>query len=185
MPAPRPGRVVIAEPEIRARIATLGAEIARGYAGEPPVLVGVLQGAFVFMADLVRAMPIDLATDFVRIESYGGGRTSSGRVRLAADLATPIEGRDVLVVEDIVDTGRTVAALRLALEARGPRSLRVCALCDKLERRQVDVRLDWVGFTIPNVFVVGYGLDDAGLYRNLPDVVALEGGSAARRVIGP
>ena len=185
MPAPRPGRVVIAEPEIRARIATLGAEIARGYAGEPPVLVGVLQGAFVFMADLVRAMPIALATDFVRIESYGGGRTSSGRVRLAADLATPIEGRDVLVVEDIVDTGRTLAALRRTLEARRPRSLRVCALCDKVERRQVDVRLDWVGFTIPNVFVVGYGLDDAGLYRNLPDVVALEGGSAARRVIGP
>ncbi|OGK95454.1 MAG: hypoxanthine phosphoribosyltransferase [Candidatus Rokubacteria bacterium RIFCSPLOWO2_02_FULL_73_56] len=175
MTAPRPGRVVIGEPELRARVTALGAEIARGYAAEPPVLVGVLQGAFLFMADLVRAMPIDLVTDFVRLESYGGGTTSSGRVRLAEDLATPLAGRDVLVVEDIVDTGRTVAALRRLLEARRPRSLRVCALCDKVGRREVDVGVDWVGFTIPNVFVVGYGFDHAGLYRNLPHVVTLEG----------
>lgn len=174
MPAPRPGRVLVGERELRSRIAELGAEIVGRYAGEPPVVVGVLQGAFLFMADLVRAMPIDLATDFVRLESYGSGTTSNGQVRLTHDLATSIEGRDVLVVEDVVDTGLTLAALRRTLEARQPRSLRVCALCDKTERRQVDVRVDWVGFTLPNVFVVGYGLDYGGLYRNLPHVVALD-----------
>src|SRR2546427_770130 len=149
-------------------------QIARDYAGETPVLVGVLQGAFLFMADLVRAIPGDITTDFIGLASYAGGNRSSGQVRIVSDLAMPVENRHVVVVEDIVDTGLTISYLRRNLEARHPRTLRVCALVDKIERRQVDVRIDYVGFTIPNVFVVGYGFDFGGLYRNLPYVAALD-----------
>jgi hypoxanthine phosphoribosyltransferase len=170
----RPGRVLISEAEIRSRIAELGQELARDYARESPILVGVLQGAFLFMADLVRATPIDLTTDFIGVSSYGGSR-SSGHVRILSDLSMPIEGRDVVIVEDIVDTGLTLTYLKRMLDARHPRSLRVCVLTDKIERRQVDVAVDYVGFTIPNVFVVGYGFDHDGLYRNLPYVAVLDG----------
>ena len=174
----RPGRVLISEPELKARIAELGADIARDYgggrSGRSPILVGVLQGAFLFMADLVRATPIDLTTDFIGVVSYAGAQ-SSGHVRIVSDLSMSIEGRDVVVVEDIVDTGLTLTYLKRTLEARHPRSLKVCVLVDKIERRKVDVGLDYVGFTIPNVFVVGYGFDHEGLYRNLPYVAALEG----------
>jgi len=174
----RPGRVLISEPELKARIAELGADIARDYgggrSGRSPILVGVLQGAFLFMADLVRATPIDLTTDFIGVVSYAGAQ-SSGHVRIVSDLSMSIEGRDVVVVEDIVDTGLTLTYLKRTLEARHPRSLKVCVLVDKIERRKVDVGLDYVGFTIPNVFVVGYGFDHDGLYRNLPYVAALEG----------
>jgi hypoxanthine phosphoribosyltransferase len=171
----RPGRVLISEAEIKARIAELGAAIARDYQRRSPILVGVLQGAFLFMADLVRATPIDLTTDFMGVVSYLGGQ-SSGHVRIVSDLSMSIEGRDVIVVEDIVDTGLTLTYLKRTLEARHPGSLRVCVLVDKIERRKVDVSIDYVGFTIPNVFVVGYGFDHEGLYRNLPYVAALEGG---------
>ncbi len=170
----RPGRVLISEAEIRSRIAELGQELARDYARESPILVGVLQGAFLFMADLVRATPIDLTTDFIGVSSYGGSR-SSGHVRILSDLSMSIEGRDVVIVEDIVDTGLTLTYLKRMLDARHPRSLRVCVLTDKIERRQVDVAVDYVGFTIPNVFVVGYGFDHDGLYRNLPYVAVLDG----------
>jgi hypoxanthine phosphoribosyltransferase len=170
----RPGRVLISEAELRMRIGELGLQIARDYAGETPVLVGVLQGAFLFMADLVRAIPGDITTDFIGLASYAGGNRSSGQVRIVSDLAMPVENRHVVVVEDIVDTGLTISYLRRNLEARHPRSVRVCALVDKIERRQVDVRIDYVGFTIPNVFVVGYGFDFGGLYRNLPYVAALD-----------
>jgi hypoxanthine phosphoribosyltransferase len=139
--------------------------------------VGVLQGAFVFMADLARAMPIDLATDFIALSSYEGAETS-GAVRLVADLATPVEGRHVLIVEDIVDTGLTLAYLRRTLEARHPATLRVCALLDNPARRRVEVAVEHVGFTIPDVFVVGYGLDYGGRFRNLPHVAELEGRDA-------
>jgi hypoxanthine phosphoribosyltransferase len=171
---PRPGRVLISEAEIRSRIAELGQDLARDYARESPILVGVLQGAFLFMADLVRATPIDLTTDFIGVSSYGGTR-SSGQVRILSDLSMSIEGRDVVIVEDIVDTGLTLTYLKRMLDARHPRSLRVCVLTDKIERRQVDVAVDYVGFTIPNVFVVGYGFDHGGLYRNLPYVAVLDG----------
>src|SRR5438094_5281662 len=170
---PRPGRVLISEPELRTRIAELGRQIGHDYAGETPVLVGVLQGAFLFMADLVRAIPGDITTDFIGLASYGAGNRSSGQVRIVSDLAMPVENRHVVVVEDIVDTGLTISYLRRNLEARHPRSIRVCALVDKIERRQVDVRIEYVGFTIPNVFVVGYGFDFGCLYRNLPYVAAL------------
>jgi hypoxanthine phosphoribosyltransferase len=173
---PRPGRVVISEEQLRTRIAELGKEIAHDYAERNPVLVGVLQGAFLFMADLIRAIPIELTTDFIGLSSYGSGTSSSGQVRLVSDLSISVEDRHVLIVEDIVDTGLTLAYLVRNLEARHPRSLRVCVLADKIERREVDVRVDYVGFTIPNVYVVGYGFDYGGVFRNLPHVAALEGG---------
>ena len=172
---PRPGRIVIAEDQLRARSAQLGAAIARDYAGQNPVLVGVLQGAFLFMADLIRNTPIDLTTDFIGLSSYGSETKSSGQVRLVSDLSMSIEDRHVLIVEDIVDTGLTLAYLKRNLEARHPRSVRVCVLADKVERREVEVAVDYVGFTVPNVYVVGYGFDYGGVFRNLPYVAVLEG----------
>jgi hypoxanthine phosphoribosyltransferase len=127
------------------------------------------------MADLIRAMPIDLTTDFIGLSSYGSGTTSSGQVRLVSDLSMSVENRDVLIVEDIVDTGLTLAYLKRNLESRHPRSVRVCVLADKAERREVDVKVDYVGFTVPNVYVVGYGFDYGGVFRNLPHVAVLEG----------
>ncbi|PYN32753.1 MAG: hypoxanthine phosphoribosyltransferase [Candidatus Rokuibacteriota bacterium] len=182
----RPGRILVSEAELQTRVHELGRAIARDCAAEAPILVGVLQGAFLFMADLIRAIPIDLTTDFIGLSSYGSGRQqSSGQVRLVSDLSMPIEGRQVLIVEDIVDTGLTLAYLKRNLESRRPERVRVCVLVDKIERRQVELDLDYVGFTIPNVFVVGYGLDYGGLYRNLPYIAELEGASVPRRVIGP
>lgn len=175
MGLPRPGRVLVAEGEIAARVAALGAAIARDYARAAPVLVGVLQGAVPFIADLMRHLPIDVTLDFVRASSYGAATTSSGAVRLVVDLTVDIADRDVLIVDDIVDTGLTLDALKRTFHARGPRSVRTCVLLDKGGRRQVDIPIDYVGFTIPNVFVVGYGLDYDGLYRNLPHVAALDG----------
>jgi len=172
---PQPGRVLVAEDELAARVAELGRAIARDYARANPVLVGVLQGAVPFVADLMRRLPIDVTVDFVRASSYGAGTTTSGTVRLAVDLTVDIADRDVLIVDDIVDTGLTLAALKRTFEARGPRSVRACVLLDKGGRRQADVGIDYVGFAIPNVFVVGYGLDYDGLYRNLPHVAALDG----------
>jgi hypoxanthine phosphoribosyltransferase len=175
MLVPRPGPALVAEKEIAARVAELGRAITRDYAETDLVLVGVLQGAIPFVADLMRALPIDLTVDFLRASSYGSGTTSSGTVRLVADLSVDITDRHVLVVDDIVDTGHTLAALKRTLEARRPRSVRTCVLLDKTGRREAEVTIDYVGFTIPNVFVVGYGLDYAGLYRNLPYVATLEG----------
>jgi hypoxanthine phosphoribosyltransferase len=170
-----PGRVLINEEELRTRVTELGAALARDYADQNPVLVGVLKGALVFMADLVRATPIGLTMDFIALSSYGGATTrSSGVVKLVADLSMPIEDRDVIIVEDIIDTGRTVSYLKRNLETRHPRSVRLCALLDKIERRDVEVEIDYLGFTIPDLFVVGYGLDHGGLYRNLPYIAALE-----------
>ena len=174
-----PGRVLISEEELRARVVELGAALARDYARDNPVLVGVLKGALVFMADLVRAMPIALTIDFIALSSYAGGTRSSGVVKLAADLSLPIEDRHVVIVEDIIDTGRTVSYLKRNLETRHPRSVRLCALLDKIERRDVDVEIDYLGFTIPNLFVVGYGLDHVGLYRNLPYIAALDSATGA------
>ena len=176
MATSRPGRILITEEELRSRIVELGQQIARDYEHDNPILIGVLQGAFLFMADLIRAIPIPLTTDFIGLASYGAGSDSTGVVRLVSDLSMSIEGRHVLIVEDIVDRGRTLSYLKRNLEARRPRTLKVCVLVDKIERRDVEVVVDYVGFTIPNVFVVGYGFDHGGLYRNLPFVAALEEG---------
>ena len=170
----RPGRVLISREELAARVGELGRAIAREHAGHVPLLVGVLKGAVVFTADLIRAMPAPIAMDFMGVSSYGAGARSSGSVRVTADLSVSIEGRDVVIVEDIVDSGWTLDYLRRNLETRHPRSLRVCVLLDKVERRQVDVPLDYVGFAIPDRFVVGYGFDLGGLYRGLPEIHVLE-----------
>ena len=168
------GRVLVSADALKARVAELGRAIARDYAGASPVLVGVLQGAVPFLADLMRELPLDLTVDFLRASSYGSGTNSSGAVRLLSDLTVDIKGRPVLLVDDIVDTGLTLAVLKRTLEARGPLSVRTCVLLDKQGRRQTEIDVDYVGFTIPNVFVVGYGLDYDGLYRNLPYVATLD-----------
>lgn len=172
--AQRPGRVLISREEVAARVAELGRAIAREHAGRVPLLVGVLKGAAVFLADLMRSIPAPVLIDFMAVSSYGSGTRSSGAVRLAADLSMSIEGRDVVVVEDIVDSGRTLDYLRRNLETRHPRRLRLCTLLDKVERRQVELPLDYVGFAIPDRFVVGYGFDLGGLYRGLPEIHVLE-----------
>ena len=174
MTVPGPGPILISADEIAGRVAELGSAIGREHGGHGPILVGVLKGAAVFLADLIRAIPVPLAVDFMAVSSYGTGARSSGVVRLVADLSISIEGRDVIIVEDVIDTGRTVDYLRRNLATRHPRRLEVCALLDKVERREVDVPLDYVGFVIPDRFVIGYGFDAAGHFRGLRDIRVLE-----------
>ena len=152
---------------LQARIAELGAQITSDYADDPPLLVCVLKGAFMFVADLVRAIDLPVEVDFMAISSYGSGTQTSGIVRIVKDLEISIEGRAVIVVEDIVDSGLTLSYLLKSLQARRPSSLAICALLTKPERREVDVPVTYVGFEIPNKFVVGYGLDMNERFRNL------------------
>lgn len=173
VPPGRLGRVLIAGQEVATRVTDLGLAIRRDYAGRFPLFVGVLKGALVFAADLFRAAALPSNLDFMGVSSYGGARPS-GIVRLTADLSVSIEGRDVIIVEDIIDTGRTIAYLRRNLATRHPRSLAFCVLLDKVARREVEVAIDYVGFAIPDEFVVGYGLDHDGYYRNLRDVAVLD-----------
>lgn len=165
--------ILVSEAEIRARVAELGQQISKDYAGSEILVIGLLRGAIVFLSDLMRAIQIPVRLDFIGISSYGAN-TSSGAVRLVMDLETDISERHVLVVEDIVDTGKTLSYLLENLKARQPASLRVCALLDKPERRTVPIDVDYVGFAIPDKFVVGYGLDFAEGYRNLPFVGVLK-----------
>jgi hypoxanthine phosphoribosyltransferase len=162
--------------QIQNRIIELGAEIARDYreSAQPPLLLGVLKGAFLFMSDLVRATDLRLDLEFMAISSYGAGMRSSGEVKIVKDLDVPIEGRDILVVEDIVDTGLTLSYLIANLRSRGARSVKLAALLDKWERREREVTIDYLGFRIPDAFVVGYGLDYAERYRNLPFIAVLK-----------
>jgi hypoxanthine phosphoribosyltransferase len=169
----RPSPPLLSERRLRARVRALGRRIAADYRGKDLVVVGVLHGAFVFLADLVREIRLPLICDFVRLSSYGGSTRTSGRVRFEFDLTQPVRGRHVLVVEDIVDTGLTMSALLRRLRARRPASLRLCALLRKPSRERVKVPVDYLGFDVPDRFVVGYGLDHAGLHRNLRSVVAL------------
>jgi hypoxanthine phosphoribosyltransferase len=162
--------VLISEQELERRVGELASAISADYAGRRPLLVAPLKGAFVFLADLIRRLGMPLEVDFVRLASYGAGTEPSGPVRLTKDLETDIAGRDVLIVEDIVDTGESLGYLIEALQRRSPASLHVCALLDKPERRRRDVRVDYRGFTIPDRFVVGYGLDCGEKYRELPYV---------------
>jgi hypoxanthine phosphoribosyltransferase len=165
--------ILVTEEEIRAKVAELGQHISADYRGKELLLVGLLRGAIVFLSDLMRAIDIPVQLDFFGISSYGAN-TESGAVRLVMDLETDVSGRDVLIVEDIVDTGKTLSYLVENLKARQPASLRICALLDKPERRQVPIEVDYVGFGIPDKFVVGYGLDFAEGYRNLPFVGVLK-----------
>ena len=170
----RIGRILISRDEIAARVTELGEAIGRDYAGRTPVLVGVLKGAVVFTADLLRAIPMPAAMDFMAVSSYGSGTRSTGVVRLTADLSLSIEDRDVIIVEDVIDSGRTISYLRRNLATRHPRSLALCGLLDKVSRRELDLDIDYVGFVIPDEFVVGYGLDYDGRHRELPDLAVLE-----------
>jgi hypoxanthine phosphoribosyltransferase len=172
--------ILIDEETLHGRIAELGAQISDDYRGENLLLIGVLKGAIFFMADLMRSIDIPCEVDFMAISSYGAGIDSSGVVRILKDLDVSIEGRNVLVVEDIIDSGLTLSYLLRNLEAREPASLEVCALLTKPERRENDVACRYVGFEIPNRFVIGYGLDFAERYRNLPFVGVLRDELAAQ-----
>jgi hypoxanthine phosphoribosyltransferase len=160
--------------QIQTRVAEMGAEISRDYAGQTPLLVGVLKGAYIFLSDLVRATDLRLGVEFMAISSYGDSMRSSGEVRIVKDLDVPVDGRDILIVEDIVDTGLTLSFLIGSLHQRGARSVRLAALLDKFERREREVKIDYCGFQIPDAFVVGYGLDFAERYRNLPYIAVIK-----------
>ena len=160
--------------QIQTRISELGAEIARDYAGRNPLLLGVLKGAVIFLSDLMRAVDLRLGVEFMAISSYGEATRSSGEVKIVKDLDVPIEGRDILIVEDIVDTGLTLSYLMANLRSRGAESVKLAALLNKQERRIREVQIDYLGFTIPDAFVVGYGLDFAERYRNLPYIAVIK-----------
>lgn len=162
--------VLYSRQQIADRVAEMGAEIARDLNGEPLVIIGVLKGAAFFLSDLSRAVQADATFDFVAVSSYGKGQRSSGAVKLIKDLDQPIEGKNVLIVEDILDTGLTLSYLRKLFLQHRPKSLRIAALLDKPSRRIEKIEADYVGFSIPNLFVVGYGMDFAERYRNLPDI---------------
>ena len=168
------GDILVQRDELAHRVRELGEEISRDYAGRPLLLVGVLKGAIFFLSDLMRHLDVDCEVDFMAVSSYGSSTDSSGVVRILKDLDASIEGRDVLIVEDIVDSGLTLAYLFRMLRARGPASLEVCALLTKPGRREIDMPIRYVGFEIPNRFAIGYGLDFAERYRNLPYVAVLD-----------
>lgn len=160
--------------QIAERVRAIGAEIRRDYAGRNPLLVSVLKGACIFTSDLMREIDMPLGIEFIAISSYGGAMRSSGEVRIVKDLDVAVEGRDILVIEDIVDTGLTLSYLLNTLHTRGAASVKLAALLDKHERREREVTIDYLGFQIPDAFVVGYGLDYAERYRNLPYVAVLQ-----------
>ena len=166
--------VLIDQETIRKRVAELADEIRTDYADRHPILIGVLKGSFVFMADLIRALNMPVEIDFIGISSYGSGTESSGKIEIVSGLKSALEGRDVLVIEDIADTGLSLSFLLTCLRARKPSSLKVCALFNKPSRRKVPLTIDYSGFDIPDEFVVGYGLDYDEKYRYLPDLCVLE-----------
>jgi len=167
------GEVLVSEEDLQKRVAELAAEVSRDYQGRKPLLVAILKGAVPFLADFMRKLSVPCELDFMAVSSYGSSTDSSGVVRILKDLDAPIEGRDVLIVEDIIDSGLTLHYLLRNLKARDPRSLEVCALLTKPERRRVDLPIRYVGFEIPNRFAIGYGLDHDERYRNLSHVAAL------------
>ena len=168
------GRPIVTQEEMRARIKELGKQIANDYTGKDLVLIGVLKGAYAFYADLARAIGIPLRVDFLIVTSYGGQSKTSGQVKVITELTEDIKGKDVLLVEDIVDSGLTVQYLIKTLTKHKPRSVKVCTLLSKPERRTIDVSLEYIGFKIPNKYVVGYGLDYQQKYRNLPYLAVLD-----------
>ena len=168
------GKILIDEETIMKRVAEMGAEITKDYQGKELVVIGILRGGVIFMSDLVKQIKLPLFMDFMAVSSYGMSTKSSGVVRILKDLNEDIEGKDVLIVEDIVDTGLTLHYLVDYIKSRKPKSVKVCCFLDKPSRRKIDVEVDYVGFQIPDKFVVGYGLDYAQKYRNLPYVSVLE-----------
>lgn len=166
--------VLISEEQIHTRIREIGAQITRDYASRNPLLIGVLKGACLFLSDLLRSIDTRVSIEFMAISSYGSSTRTSGEVRIMKDLDVPVEGRDIIVVEDIVDTGLTLSYLLANLQSRGAATVRLAALLDKYARREKQVKIDYLGFQIPDEFVVGYGLDFAERYRNLPFIGVLK-----------
>ena len=166
--------ILYSEEQLRQRVKELGAQITADYAGKEPVLASVLRGSYIFMADLTRAIDLPVTVDFMAVSSYGAGTKSSGQVEIKKDRSDSIEGRDLIIVEDILDSGNTLFYLMEILKARKPASIRICTLMDKPDRRTQPIVADYVGFTIPDAFVVGYGLDYDEKYRNLPYVGILK-----------
>jgi len=166
--------ILISRDEIAKAVDRLAREIRRDYQGKQPLLICVLKGSFMFTADLIRQLDLPVELDFVRLASYGAAGESSGRVRIIQGVKTPIKGRDILVIEDIVDTGITISFLLDYLNRKRPASLKLCVLTDKPSRRRVPVPIDYLGFTVPDKFIVGYGLDFDERFRNLPDIYTLE-----------
>jgi hypoxanthine phosphoribosyltransferase len=167
-------KILISRDEIAEAVNRLAREIERDYRDKQPLLIGVLKGSFMFMADLIRQLDLPLELDFVRLSSYDTARESSGKVKVVREMKMPVKGRDMLVVEDIVDTGITISFLLDYLKSKQPASLKICTLTDKPSRRRVPVPIDYSGFTVPNRFIVGYGLDLNQRFRNLPDIYTLE-----------
>ena len=166
-------KILLTESQLSDRVTELARRISADYAGAPPVIVGILKGSFVFISDLVRKLELDASVFFMEVSSYGASTKTSGIVQIVRDLDESIEGRDVLIVEDIIDSGLTLNYIKSMLSARNPGSVRICAMLNKAERRECDIEVDYVGFDIPNEFVVGYGLDYAERYRQLPYVGVL------------
>lgn len=167
-------KTLITKEELEATVARLGREITEDYRGKTPLFIAVLKGAFIFMADLVRQVDLPCTLDFMAVSSYGAGMTTSGRVKIIKDLDTNIEGKDVIIVEDILDSGVTLNCLIQMLQTRKPASLRLCTLFDKPARHKVDIHSDYIGVEVPNEFIVGYGLDYAEVYRNYPEIAVLK-----------
>lgn len=174
-------KTIIPKRELDKRIKELGSKISRDYAGKEPILVGILKGSFIFLADLVRQIKIPHQVDFIAVASYGQEIVGSGAVKLIKDLSVNIEGKDVIIIEDIVDTGLTLNFIRKNLLLRKPKSIEIVTLLDRKERRKAEVPIKYAGFSIPNEFVVGYGLDLAERYRNLPYIAKVEGSKLAQR----
>jgi hypoxanthine phosphoribosyltransferase len=166
-------KLILSQKDISRRVRELGAAITEDYAGTSPLVIGVLNGAFIFLADLVREIKLDIEIDFVRVASYGMSTRSSGTIRFSKDVELDIRGRDILIVEDIVDTGLTLAALQKYLKERGAGSIRTCALVDKKERHRVEVNIDYSGFEVEKGFLIGYGLDCRERYRQLNEIFHL------------
>lgn len=166
-------KILVSKEAIAKRVKELAAEINRDYAGQPLMVVCILRGATIFFADLFRELTGDVEVDFIAVSSYGSGASSSGEVKMLKDFSSPVAGKNLLIVEDIIDTGVTLVYLKKLLEVRGPASVKLCALLDKPSRRKVELKGDYIGFEIPNEYVVGYGLDYAEKFRNLPDVCVL------------
>ena len=167
-------KILLTSDEINARVKEIGAEITRDYQGESVLMVGILRGAVVFFSELVKNVDLDVRFDFMVVSSYGSSSVSSGEVRIIKDISQPIEGKNVLIIEDIIDTGNTLKNLKRLLLTRNPKSLKICSLLDKPSRRKVEMEGDYVGFVVPNEFVVGYGLDYDEKYRNLPEIGVLK-----------
>jgi hypoxanthine phosphoribosyltransferase len=170
-------RILVPRAEVASAIARLASRISRDYRDKNPLLIGILKGSFVFMADLIRALDFPLEVDFIRLSSYGRGTQTSGHVKVVQDLSSVVKDRHVLVIEDIIDTGITVAFLMSYLKNKKPASLALCTLLDKPSRRRVSLTIDYLGITVPNKFLVGYGLDFNEKYRNLSDICVLEDGN--------